>query len=101
MPVIQELKQQLKTLVMTSSPSLGDEEINTKVDDLYVEVVMVVAAYNLVSRFLLGTDVAGISDMEVPWPVARREVSLRSPIFFKCSPQLHTSLNVDLRISKI
>jgi hypothetical protein len=89
MPVIQELKHQLKAWVVTSSPSLVDEEINIKVDDLYAEAVMVVAAYNLVSRFLLGTDVAGISDMEVPWPVDRREVRLRSPILFKSGPQLH------------
>ena len=74
-PVIQELKQQLKAWIVTSNSSLGDEGINMNVDDLYVEAVMVVAAYNLVSRFLLGTDVAGISDMEVPWPLDRREVS--------------------------
>jgi len=82
-PVIQELKQQLKELILTSHPSLGDEEINMKVDDLYVEAAMVVAAYNLVSRFLLGTDVAGISDMDVPWPVDRREVSPRYSLFLK------------------
>ena len=43
-----------------------------KVDVLCVEAAMVVAAYNLVSRFLLGTDVAGISDMNLPWPVDGR-----------------------------
>jgi hypothetical protein len=42
---------------------------------------MVVATYNMVSRFLLATDVAGISDMEVPWPVDKKEVSIFSMIF--------------------
>ena len=87
-PVIQELKHQLKVWVVASNPSLGNEEISIRVDDLYVEAVMVVAAYNLVSRFLLGTDVAGISDMEVPWPVGRQEVRLRTPIFL-VPVQLH------------
>jgi hypothetical protein len=82
MQVIQGLKWQLKAWVVASK-SLGDEEIITMVDDLYVEAVMVVATYNMVSRFLLGTDVAGISDMGVPWPVERREASLVfSPLSF-------------------
>jgi hypothetical protein len=48
-----------------------DEDI----DAVYVEAAMVVATYNMVSRFLLSTDVAGISDTPVPWPVERNEVS--------------------------
>jgi len=55
--------------------SLPKDELETRVEDLYVEAAMVVATYNMVSRFLLSTDVAGMSDMEVPWPVERKEAS--------------------------
>ena len=85
MDVIQELKRQLEAFVASGSPSMSSEEVDAKVDDLYVEAAMVVATYNMVSRFLLSTDVAGISDTEVPWPVDKKEVSifrwLLSPLF--------------------
>jgi hypothetical protein len=45
-------------------------------DDLLVEAAAVVAAYNMVSRFLVSLDVAGMSDNPVPWPVDRTEVLL-------------------------
>ena len=79
MDVIQELKRQLKVFVASGkNPSTSSEDVEAKVDDLFVEAAMVVAAYNMVSRFLLATDVAGISDMEVPWPVDKKEVSILS-----------------------
>lgn len=78
--VIQELKRQLKVFVVSGNPSMSSEDVDAKVDDLYVEAAMVVATYNMVSRFLLATDVAGISDMEVPWPVDKKEVSFLSMI---------------------
>ena len=85
MDVIQELKRQLEAFVASGSPSMSSEEVDAKVDDLYVEAAMVVSTYNMVSRFLLSTDVAGISDTEVPWPVDKKEVSifrwLPSPLF--------------------
>ncbi|KAJ7209476.1 beta-ketoadipate enol-lactone hydrolase [Mycena pura] len=43
------------------------------VDDLLVEAAAVVASYNMVSRFLVALDVAGMSDHPVPWPVDRTE----------------------------
>ncbi|KAJ6586821.1 beta-ketoadipate enol-lactone hydrolase [Mycena vulgaris] len=43
------------------------------VDDLLVEAAAVVATYNMVSRFLMSLDVAGMSDNPVPWPVDRTE----------------------------
>ena len=76
MDVIQELKRQLKAFVAASNPAMSNEEVDSKVDDLYVEAAMVVATYNMVSRFLLSTDVAGIADMDVPWPVDKKEVSI-------------------------
>ena len=75
MDVIQEFKRQLKEFVVSGNLSMSSEDVDGKVDDLYVEAAMVVATYNMVSRFLLATDVAGISDMEVPWPVDKKEVS--------------------------
>jgi hypothetical protein len=45
------------------------------VDGVYVEAAMVVGTYNMVSRFLHSTDVGGMSDEGVPWPVEREEVS--------------------------
>ena len=45
-----------------------------RVDEVYVEAAMVVGTYNMVSRFLVSTDVGGMSDVEVPWPVERTEV---------------------------
>ena len=79
MDVIQEVKRQLKVFVASGNPLMSGDDVDAKVDDLYVEAAMVVATYNMVSRFLLATDVAGISDMDVPWPVDKEEVS----IFFR------------------
>lgn len=76
MEVIQELKRQIRELVVKKYPSLSPEDVDAKTDDLYVESAMVVASYNMVSRFLLSTDVAGLSDVEVPWPVERKEVNM-------------------------
>ncbi|KAF7376048.1 Carboxymuconolactone decarboxylase [Mycena sanguinolenta] len=58
------LQQQLKPLA---------EAHNFDVDDLLVEAAAAVAIYNMVSRFLLSVDVAGLSDDPVPWPVDRIE----------------------------
>jgi len=46
------------------------------VDEVYVEAAMVVGVYNMVSRYLVSTDVGGMSDAEVPWPVERTEVGV-------------------------
>ncbi|KAJ7901719.1 beta-ketoadipate enol-lactone hydrolase [Mycena olivaceomarginata] len=43
------------------------------VDDLLVEAAAAVSIYNMVSRFLVSLDVAGMSDNPVPWPVDRTE----------------------------
>ncbi len=53
--------------------NIDEDERKAKVEDLYVEAVMVVATYNMVSRFLLATDVVGLTGTEVPWPVGRKE----------------------------
>lgn len=71
--VVQNLKDELKKSV-ESQGSQNAEEVQKTTDDLYVEAAMVVASYNMVSRFLHATDVAGWSDYEVPWPVENKEV---------------------------
>ena len=48
--------------------------LDAEVEDLYVEASMVVAGYNMVSRFLVSTDVNGLTGKEVPWPLDRYEV---------------------------
>ena len=99
MDVIQELKGQLKLFVVGSgNPSTSSEDVDAKVDDLFVEAAMVVAAYNMVSRFLHATDVAGLSDMEVPWPVDKKEVSiLFDASFISHQPLFMTRLIMALR----
>ncbi|KAF9474651.1 alpha/beta-hydrolase [Pholiota conissans] len=81
MTAIQEFKDQLKIWAVSANPSMTTEEIEAKTDDLYVEAVMVVSAYNMVSRFLVATDVAGLSDVEVPWPVDKKEHVISLPVF--------------------
>ena len=74
MAIIDKFKAEIRFLAVSSNA----EQAEQLTDDLYVEAAMVVASYNMVSRFLLSTDVAGISDLQVPWPVERNEASLNS-----------------------
>ena len=72
------LCEKLKEEIGNWLSSLGvtdEDERQAKVEDHYVEAVMVVATYNMVSRFLLATDVTGLAGTEVPWPVERKEAS--------------------------
>ncbi|KAF8877942.1 Alpha/Beta hydrolase protein [Gymnopilus junonius] len=97
--VIQELKKQIKDWIIIKYPSLTADEVTAKTDDLYVESSMVVASYNMVSRFLLATDVAGISDVEVPWPVDKKEHFVSVPSFPPASTPSHTIHAVTLTTS--
>ncbi|PPR04738.1 hypothetical protein CVT24_006897 [Panaeolus cyanescens] len=83
--VVQELKSRIKDWVLGNSSSDGTA-VDDKVDDLYVEAAMVVASYNMVSRFLLSTDVAGLSETEVPWPLERKEHFISIPSFASEDP---------------
>ncbi|KAK7057253.1 carboxymuconolactone decarboxylase [Favolaschia claudopus] len=62
--VTAELKEQLKPVASRDA---------LDVDDLLVEAAAAVSIYNMVSRFLVSLDVAGMSDNSVPWPVDRKE----------------------------
>ena len=59
-------------------------------DDLIVEAASVVAIYNMVSRFLVSLDVAGLSDELVPWPshfeTVRRYLVLHSDLSNSSKP---------------
>ncbi|KAG6827799.1 hypothetical protein H0H92_010434 [Tricholoma furcatifolium] len=49
------------------------ENVEERTQDLLAEAALVVATYNMVSRFLVAVDVAGLGDDEVPWPIERKE----------------------------
>ncbi|KDR79197.1 hypothetical protein GALMADRAFT_1228057 [Galerina marginata CBS 339.88] len=87
---IKRFKDLIKAWVINENPTMKAEDIDAKVDDLFVEAAMVVASYNMVSRFLLATDVAGLSDMEVPWPVDKKEHFISVPSFPPASTPTHT-----------
>lgn len=77
--VTEILREELKKLATATAPAdvRGGEgvEIQKKMDDLFVECALIVASYNMVSRFLISVDVAGSMDDDVPWPLTRTEVS--------------------------
>lgn len=75
----QKLKEEIRKWLLDHGGSADSDELDASVDSMYVEAAMVVATYNMVSRFLLSTDVAGICDDPVPWPVERNEVSCTPP----------------------
>jgi len=59
---------------MAELKSFADGSVEETVQELMVEATALVASYNMVSRFLVGLDVAGKSNDFVPWPVDREEV---------------------------
>ncbi|TFK36308.1 Alpha/Beta hydrolase protein, partial [Crucibulum laeve] len=77
--LIQTFKQTLAAWIRSSDKDAKDDEISSKVDDLYAEAALVTASYNMVSRFLVATDVAGLSDEQVAWPVDRKEHFVKIP----------------------
>lgn len=76
--VTENLREELKKWVVMN----GKEEGEKKMDDLFVECALIVASYNMVSRFLVSVDVAGKRDEDVPWPLTHIEVSFFSQMFF-------------------
>ncbi|KAH0584697.1 hypothetical protein H2248_010224 [Termitomyces sp. 'cryptogamus'] len=67
--IINALKKDLEVLARQQNA----ENIEERTEDLLAEAVLVVAAYNMVSRFLIAVDVAGLSDEPIPWPIERKE----------------------------
>ncbi|THH18803.1 hypothetical protein EW146_g2241 [Bondarzewia mesenterica] len=72
--VVQALTTELGSLVKGSGKEKEDA-----VQDLLVEAAAVVATYNMVSRFLVSLDVAGMSDNPVPYPVETTEHTVPLP----------------------
>ncbi|KXN80782.1 hypothetical protein AN958_07390 [Leucoagaricus sp. SymC.cos] len=76
--VTEALRDELRKWVLKEHSGLTEEEVKDKTDDLFVEAGLVVATYNMVSRFLVAVDVAGFSREDVPWPLDRVEVCCSS-----------------------
>ncbi|KAF9463429.1 Alpha/Beta hydrolase protein [Collybia nuda] len=67
--ITESLTKNLEIWARGKDPSNVEE----RVEDLLVEAAAIVGTYNMVSRFLVSLDVAGMSDNEVPWPLERKE----------------------------
>lgn len=85
--VTELLRAELRKWVLKETSGLTEDEVKAKTDDSFVECALIVASYNMVSRFLRAVDVAGFSEDPVPWPLARVEVRL---LFYTSSSQLLT-----------
>lgn len=85
--VMEDLKKELKIWVKKEMMCEEDVDVEEKMNDLLVEIALVTATYNMVSRFLVSVDVAGFSSEPVPWPLRRQEVRSFIPlsIEFFCS----------------
>lgn len=74
-PEVTEALQQGLAAYVDSHTGCSTKSKEYEIQDLLVEAAAVVATYNMVSRFLVSLDVAGMSDELVPWPADRTEVS--------------------------
>lgn len=71
--ITDDLMHELREHVKKANPN-EDQALQTeRVQDLFVEASAVVATYNMVSRFIVSTDVAGLSGEAVPWGIERKE----------------------------
>ncbi|KAF5354045.1 hypothetical protein D9756_007215 [Leucocoprinus leucothites] len=71
--ITEDLRRELRQWVLKEHSGLSEEDVREKTSDLFVEAGLVVATYNMVSRFLVAVDVAGFSKEVVPWPLERQE----------------------------
>ncbi|KAJ8453709.1 hypothetical protein ONZ45_g19601 [Pleurotus djamor] len=76
--VSQTLMNELRRFVVNGE-QFDKTDVESTVQDLYVEAAATVATYNMVSRFLVSTDVAGLSDAPVPWPSDKQEHKIPFP----------------------
>ncbi|KAF4585092.1 hypothetical protein EYR40_001928 [Pleurotus pulmonarius] len=86
-----KLMQELRKLVVDGE-SCDENDIDAVVQDLYVEASAVVATYNMVSRFLVATDVAGLSDEPLPWPADKQEHEI--PVAGSPDSKLHVVTHI-------
>ncbi|KAG5637250.1 hypothetical protein H0H81_005248 [Sphagnurus paluster] len=69
----------LRTNLEAWAKKQGGDNMEEQTQDLLVEAAAVGATYNMVSRFLVALDVAGMSDDGVPWPIERKEHFITIP----------------------
>ncbi|KAL0958766.1 hypothetical protein HGRIS_014099 [Hohenbuehelia grisea] len=69
----------LAALENSDTVRLSKEAGTDTTEEFLVEAAAVVATYNMVSRFLVSLDVAGMSDEPVPWPYDRKEIDVPLP----------------------
>ena len=67
-------KQELKKWLDANGKAVGGQAAEDATEDLYAEASLVVSTYNMVSRFLVSTDVQGLTGVGLPWPLERHEV---------------------------
>ena len=77
------LMHELREHVNKTNPNEDEALQAERVQDLFVEASAVVATYNMVSRFIVSTDVAGLSDEAVPWGIGRKE-AINSILYTYC-----------------
>ena len=63
---MEDLKKELRIWVKKEMTCEEDVDVEEKINDLLAEVALVTATYNMVSRFLVSVDVAGLSEELVP-----------------------------------
>ncbi|KAF8629799.1 hypothetical protein AX15_003270 [Amanita polypyramis BW_CC] len=85
--VTDDLIHELRNLVKENRLESAVGEVE-RAEDLFVEAAAVAASYNMVSRFLVSTDVAGLSDSAASWGVHREEHFI--PIPSEIDPTTHT-----------
>jgi hypothetical protein len=83
--VFDDLQRQLRLWISARSDNHAtDASIDDRVHTMLVEAAATVAAYNMVSRFLVSLDVAGMADNVVPWPADCQEVRPRANPSARC-----------------
>ncbi|KAK2459973.1 hypothetical protein APHAL10511_007979 [Amanita phalloides] len=83
--VTDNLLHELRGFVKSKYPNEDETDL---IHDLFVEFAATVATYNMVSRFLVSTDVSGLSDETAPWGVERKEHFI--PIPSETDISIHT-----------
>ncbi|KAF6760489.1 beta-ketoadipate enol-lactone hydrolase [Ephemerocybe angulata] len=77
----QEYKAEIRKWLSANTQSASAEDLEKTVEDIYVEACMVVSGYNMVSRFLISTDVDGLTGKDVPWPLNIQELDIAVPSY--------------------
>lgn len=92
----QEYKAEIRKWLSAKTQSASAEDLEKTVEDIYVEACMVVSGYNMVSRFLVSTDVDGLTGKAVPWPLNIQELDIAVPSYSPSNKEqthsIHTTI---------